>query len=245
MDRTHRATLLVCRCITVTNNRYLVAAVVLVATIAICSPTLSAVETFPLIERLPPVSSSGRATRRRARSLASTDQTLVDEFDKPVELVQANGAYDDLLVPQYRLLDPLSVFMGLDGSKQPQDFGINAQFGGRASVNWAVPLVESLGIGAQIGTAIDATGDAVQVQQRILGSTGRTQSYTTVGVFQRTQMGLFWGLAYDFLREDYYDRFTLGQWRFNVGYQLSPRSTLGVWSTISARAIRAHSVRLR
>ncbi len=46
------------------------------------------------------------------------------------------------------LFDNVSGFLGLDGSKQPQDFGINAQFGGRASVNWGIPLVRSWGLGA-------------------------------------------------------------------------------------------------
>ncbi len=133
-------------------------------------------------------------------------------------------------------LDNLSFFAGLDGSKQPQDFGVNAQFGGRASVNWGIPLFESLGIGAQIGTAIDATGDAVQVVQRTLGSSGRTQSYTTLGIYQRTEMGLSWGVVYDFLSQGYYDQFALAQWRVNVGYQLTERDLVGVWSAIADRS---------
>jgi hypothetical protein len=189
----------------------------------------------PAAVRLPAAPVSGRFDSLTADA-ADEDESLLDPIGATTRLIDGNRVNDALSAPSYRLLDPLSVFIGLDGSKQPQDFGINAQFGGRASVNWAVPLVESWGLGAQIGTAIDATGDAVQVVQRIEGSTGRTQSYTTVGIFQRTDFGLFWGLAYDFLREDYYDRFSLGQWRFNVGYQVSPRSTIGVWSAISANS---------
>jgi hypothetical protein len=134
------------------------------------------------------------------------------------------------------LFDNLSFFGGLDGSKQPQDFGINAQFGGRASVNWGIPVVKPLGIGFQVGTAIDATADAVQVTSRIEGSAGRTQSFTTVGLFQRTEFGLSWGFAYDFLSESYYDSFTLGQWRLDLDYQLSPNNSIGVWSAISDRS---------
>jgi hypothetical protein len=146
-----------------------------------------------------------------------------------------DGAYSGT-----RLFDNVSGFIGLDGAKQPQDFGINAQFGGRASVNWGIPLIKSLGIGAQLGTAIDATGDAVQVVQRIQGSTGRTQSYTTVGLFQHSDSGLFWGAAYDFLYENYYDSFRLSQWRLNLGYQVSERNTVGVWSAISGRNDAGH-----
>ncbi|MBL9125068.1 MAG: hypothetical protein JNG90_15630 [Planctomycetaceae bacterium] len=129
-------------------------------------------------------------------------------------------------------LDTLSVFLGLDGSKQPQDFGINAQFGGRTAVNWGAPLWRPWGLGFQIGTAIDATADAVQVVEQIQGSTGRTQNFTTVGVFQRTPVGVSWGLAYDFLYENYYDTFRLGQWRLNLGYDLTRQDTIGVWSAL-------------
>jgi hypothetical protein len=132
-----------------------------------------------------------------------------------------------------RVLDNATFFLGLDGSKQPQDFGINAQFGGRGAVNFGIPLVESRGIGMQIGTAIDATGDAVQVVQRIQGSSGRTQSFSTVGLYQRMDCGVNWGFVYDFLSENYYDQFSLGQWRVDLSYQMSPRNRIGVWSAIS------------
>ena len=67
----------------------------------------------------------------------------------PIEPVQFTSRDTECAACRTGLFDNLSVFAGLDGSKQPQDFGINAQFGGRASVNWGIPLFESLGIGAQ------------------------------------------------------------------------------------------------
>ena len=42
------------------------------------------------------------------------------------------------------LWDNVSIFVGLEGSKQPQDFGINANFGGRFALNWGFPLVPPL-----------------------------------------------------------------------------------------------------
>jgi len=54
-------------------------------------------------------------------------------------------------------------------------------------------------------------------------------------------------LAYDFLYQDYYDRFSLGQWRFNIGYQVSRRNTIGVWSDIAAQSDRGvfHDIPVR
>jgi hypothetical protein len=128
-----------------------------------------------------------------------------------------------------------SVFVGLEGSKQPQDFGVNAHFGGRSAVNWGLPISRDYGLGLQLGTAINATANAVQVVERVEGSTGRTQSFSTVGVFQRTRGGLVWGGGYDFLYQDYYDDFFLGQWRGALGYDVTERDQIGVQASLRDR----------
>ena len=142
--------------------------------------------------------------------------------------------------PPSGLLDNFSVFLGLDGAKQPQDFGVNAQFGGRASFNWGMPLWAPWGLGVQVGTALDATADAVQVTEPLIGSAGRTQSFTTVGVFQRTRFGANWGVVYDFLAQEYYATSFLGQWRINVSLDVTPRSTFGAWSALNGFGDRAN-----
>ena len=129
----------------------------------------------------------------------------------------------------------LSVFVGLEGSKEPQDFGINAHFGGRSSVNWAFPISNSWGLGIQIGTALDATSNAVKVEDRIEGTSGQTQSFSTVGLFQRFDSGLLWGAAYDFLYQDTYDQFFLGQWRGKAGYLVTCADEMGVQTAIGDR----------
>jgi hypothetical protein len=179
-----------------------------------------------LADRLPSISDEVRVTSASLLNESNAISLRGELLPTPVDVWDE----DSWIVPSNGWLDNVDAFLGLDGSKQPQDFGINAQFGGRASANVGIPIWGSLGI--QIGTAIDATADAVQVMSRIEGSTGRTQSFTTVGLFQRTESGFMWGVAYDFLYENYYDSFTLGQWRLNLGYQLTERSTVGVWGTI-------------
>lgn len=132
-------------------------------------------------------------------------------------------------------LDNLDVFLGLDGSKQPQDFGVNAHFGGRFSVNYGFPLLERYGIGAQVGTALVQARNAVQVFERIGESTDRFQVFTTLGFFQNTEAGFNWAIAYDFLHEEYFDTFNLGQWRGRFGYEVTPRDEFGVRLMLSGR----------
>lgn len=131
------------------------------------------------------------------------------------------------------MFDNLSLFLGLEGSKQPQDFGVNATFGGRIAVNWGLPLLRDYGLGVQVGHAITFANNAVQVFERRNGNHSRTQYFTTVGVFQRTPAGLRWGVAYDFLTQGSFDTFNLGQWRAVFGYQLTPRDEVGVRLALS------------
>src|SRR6056297_907136 len=134
------------------------------------------------------------------------------------------------------LLENLSLFAGLEGSKQPQDFGVNANFGGRFHANLGIPLIESEGLGLQIGTSLNYTDNAVQVFERLNGYRDRFQNFTTVGLFRRANNGWTWAAGYDFLFQDYYDNFNLGQWRGDVSYRLDRCNELGTWF-----AIRGHS----
>lgn len=126
------------------------------------------------------------------------------------------------------IFDNLSLFAGLDGSKQPQDFGVNALFGGRFQLDWGIPLLREHGLGLQVGTSINASADAVQVFDRIQGTKGRLQNFTTIGLFQRRESGLNWAVGYDLLYEQYFDHFHLGQWRGQLAYELDARNEFGV-----------------
>jgi hypothetical protein len=131
--------------------------------------------------------------------------------------------------------DTLTFFAGLDGSKQPQDLGINANMGVRVAGNIGVPLVERWNLGAQGGVALNLSDAAVHVLDQIEGTSRRTQTFVTAGVFQQLSTRVSWTLAYDYLREHYYDDFVLGQWRGDIAYGASAQDDLGVWFTRSAR----------
>ncbi|MBC8352777.1 MAG: hypothetical protein H8E66_12355 [Planctomycetes bacterium] len=127
----------------------------------------------------------------------------------------------------------LSMFFGLDGSKQPQDLGVNAHMGARAHINFSVPLHEELSIGMQLGSGVNYHDFAVGAVEALQGTGERFQSFTTVGVFQRGDGRWKWGFAYDFLAENYYEGINLGQWRGTVAHELSDSDDFGVWFTVS------------
>ncbi|WP_425613428.1 DUF6666 family protein [Anatilimnocola sp. NA78] len=130
--------------------------------------------------------------------------------------------------------DELTFFAGLDGSKQPQDFGVNANLGAQFHVNWGIPVWQDYGVGVQIGTSLIATENAVQVFDLLGEATSRTQSYTTIGMYQRTQGGFAYGFVYDFLNETSYDTFSLGQWRLRASYDWGPCDQFGITANISS-----------
>ena len=135
---------------------------------------------------------------------------------------------DEASVKPSIVFDNLSVFAGFDGSKQPQDFGLNALFGGRYQFDWGVPLLKEYGLGLQVGSALNVSSNAVQVFDRVQGTKSRLQNFTTVGLYQRTDSGFNWGIGYDLLYEQYFGHFHLGQWRGRFGYEWDDRNEVGV-----------------
>lgn len=125
------------------------------------------------------------------------------------------------------IFDEFSALLAMDGSKQPQDLGVNANAGLQASMNWGLPLWFNRGIGVQVGTNLTATQNAVRVTEVLGESTTRSQSFTTVGAFQRLDNGFSWGGVHDFLYTDSYDHFFLGQWRLRAAYALGERDEIG------------------
>ena len=134
------------------------------------------------------------------------------------------------------LLDEITFLFAVDGSKQPQDFGVNANLGAQTAVNLGMPILDSYGIGGQAGTSITASANAVRVFELLGESTGRTQSFTTLGMFQRRDGGFAWGFVHDFFYEKSFDSFQLGQWRIRGTYLLSKSNEVGLTSTFHSYA---------
>ena len=123
-------------------------------------------------------------------------------------------------------LEQLSFFVGVDGAKQPQDFGVNADLGVRLRGQYSAPLAEDYGLGYQVGTATTWTDNAVRVFELLGEDTTRFQSYTTLGLFQRVgDWG--WGTAFDYLYQDGFDKTSLGQFRSRITYNATENTQLG------------------
>ena len=138
------------------------------------------------------------------------------------------------------LFDNVSFFGGLDGSKQPQDFGVNAEFGGRASVNWGIPLVESIGLAPN--WAPHSTRPATRSRSCRAHSAKRDgrRVIRPWACSTRLESGFNWGFVYDFMHENYYDSFSLGQWRIDLSYQVTQNTSFGIWSAISSQSESGH-----
>lgn len=132
-------------------------------------------------------------------------------------------------------IERLDTFLGLDGSKQPQDLGINANIGPRAAINMSLQAIRRAGIGVTVGQAVNVADAAVSVLERIDGTSGRTQSFTSVGIYQLTGR-LIWRFGYDLLHQSYFDRVWLGQWRGSAGWMLGSRDELAAWFTMPSRS---------
>ena len=119
-------------------------------------------------------------------------------------------------------------FFGTAGSKQPQDFGTNANLGGAVALAYSAALMRDNGIGFQIGSRVSFTGNAVQVHELLGESKDRFQNFTTAGLFRRGPNGFAIGAVYDFVTQESFDNFTLGQWRVGTSFELNEKIEVGV-----------------
>ena len=86
-----------------------------------------------------------------------------------------------------------------------------------------------------MGVAHNISDAAVHVLDQIEGTSSRTQTFVTGGIFHRAGGKLNWGVAYDLLMQHYYDDFRLGQWRGEVGYAVAKSDEVGIWATKAAQ----------
>jgi hypothetical protein len=128
------------------------------------------------------------------------------------------------------LLDNLSFLTAIDASREPQDLGINANFGAFLAANAGFALIDDIGLGGQVGTGVTLSRAGVKVLRDIEGTRARQQWFTTVGLFERGD-GWHVGVVYDLQVESYYDRFFTGQLRGEAGIDLTQSDQLGFWGS--------------
>jgi hypothetical protein len=123
---------------------------------------------------------------------------------------------------------------GVQGFKGPVDQGVNGNFGFHKGVNWAVPAIDAIGLGYQLGGVIevsDLSGGAGPVNST------REQYFITSGLFRRAQYnsGLQAGAVVDYLHDNFYTRINLLQVRAEGSYVWHSHE-VGLWSAVHLRS---------
>lgn len=122
-----------------------------------------------------------------------------------------------LCLPRFR---HLTLFGGVQGFKGPRDNGTNSNFGFHEgfAVSGRAPFVGWRGIGYQFGYRTTQT----RLHGDLVDQDGRSQHFLTGGLFRRSQVGLQYGVAYDWLRDDLTEEVDLSQLRTELSV-LGPR----------------------
>ena len=129
---------------------------------------------------------------------------------------------DGICIPRHRV-EEHSLFIGPQGFTGPLDLGKNGNFGFHEGVNFAGQFGRRLGLGAlgigyQVGANFvqsDFYGNSVNGIQ----SKGRDQQFVTAGLFRRARRrGFQGGAVFDYLHDNYYVKYNVGQVRGELSY---------------------------
>ncbi len=128
-----------------------------------------------------------------------------------------------------------SFFAGADAFKGPLDRGTNGDYGFNAGLNYAGPLGDPWGCGFQIGAnAVESDFSGAPTVTLSNGATlnaaERRQYFVTAGLFRRELCnGFQWGVAYDYLHDDFYNLSDLQQLRSESAFVFDGLWELGFY----------------
>lgn len=122
----------------------------------------------------------------------------------------------------------------LDAFKTPMDLdGLNANFGKRVGAIGSFPIWREMGFGGQISSTAawyDWKGS------QFTGHDMRFQNFNSVGLFVRScKTGLGFGIAHDWLYDDYYAKFHLSQFRVAGSWEINCNNEVGFWGALPQR----------
>jgi hypothetical protein len=122
-----------------------------------------------------------------------------------------------------------TVFGGVHDFRSPVNITGNSNFGFQEGVNWAMPLWHDYGIGAQVG--FQATQSNLQNNSIDVYDIYRNQTFITAGLFHRPCDGQGWqyGAVFDYLRDEFYQTFSVGQLRGELSWLWDCQNELGFW----------------
>lgn len=135
---------------------------------------------------------------------------------------------------QWSWKQDLTVFGGVHNFRSPVDVGGGSNFGFHEGVNWSAPLFRGMGLGGQFGVMVTqsnftATQDSYNDY--------RNQFFLTTGLFHRPECGQGWqyGVAFDWLRDSYYDLFNVAQLRGELGWLWDCQNEFGFTFAVGVR----------
>jgi hypothetical protein len=130
-----------------------------------------------------------------------------------------------------------NLFAAIDASRQPQDLGVNANFGAYGAANAGLPLVPEWNLGIQAGMGGGLSRAGVKVLRVVEGTRARQQLFGTTALFQRGD-GWHWAVGYDLQYSSYFDQFTTGQFRGEAGVAVTENYEFGLWGALRSLSAR-------
>lgn len=148
-----------------------------------------------------------------------------------------NACGPDCCLPCFRL-DTLELFAGAHGFTGPLNRG-SGSFGFHEGINGSVPFICGFGI----------QGGYQATQNNFEGAyftpDDRTQSFVTVGLFRRVDLGLGGGVVVDYLSDEWDYDVNLAQLRGELSWKMPCQHEWGFWfaagidrSTVNARQVQ-------
>jgi len=119
----------------------------------------------------------------------------------------------------------------LDAFKTPMDLdGLNANFGRRVGAIGSFPIWREMGFGGQVSST---AGWYDWKGTQFTGDEMRFQNFNSVGLFVRScKTGLGFGVAHDWLYDDYYNKFHLSQFRVAGSWEINCNNEVGFWGAL-------------
>ena len=121
--------------------------------------------------------------------------------------------------------EDFTVFAGVQNFRNPVDLGVNSNFGFDEGLNTSVPLCFAWDIAWQFG--FEATQSDLESTTTI--DQRRNQFFITTGLFHRAPCCGGWdvGAVFDWLHDEFYQDYDVGQVRGNLGYWWNCRNEIG------------------
>lgn len=129
-------------------------------------------------------------------------------------------------------IDSAAIFAGVHGFKGPSDQGQGSNFGFQEGFQLAGPA--PLGMLHNLGYQVGYQATQSQLSGNLNSDDSRDQQFLTVGLFRHKPCGLQWGVAWDFLNDDYNGDHDVSQIRLQASLLNRYGNEFGFWTALGA-----------